>query len=92
MHGISGYPGDDGYWEPPDDPVDEGTTYRCTNPECFMFEEWNDPPSREQFGGQWHPTVESEWQGTPEMGAPVDVYTDDAFDCPECGKLGEETA
>jgi hypothetical protein len=38
----------------------------------------------------WHPTVEYEWQGIPEMGGMVAFYTEDAFDCPSCGQAGEE--
>jgi hypothetical protein len=79
-------------WEPPDPPVDEAVTVRCTNPECFMFEEYEDEPSREVFGGQWHPTTESEYQGVSPHGGMVDFYTDDAFTCPECGEEGEEVA
>lgn len=56
-----------------------------------------DPPTDEhvtvrceECEEEWHPEVEYEYQGEIPHGGMVAFYTDDAFDCPSCGKPGEE--
>lgn len=66
-------------WEPPDPPVDESVAVRCVAPGC-------------EQDVTWHPEVMYEYQGEVPHGGATPFYTDDAFDCPECGAVGEEVA
>lgn len=73
-----------------DPPVDESVTLRCVNPECWMYEEYEEQPHRWANDGTWHPETFKEYQGEHPHGGYVDHYTLDAHDCPECGHDGEE--